>query len=304
MWETIKTYLLDPTVERLVFLLAGLIVVFVVAGIIKHRIAVKIKDADARYRVRKSVTLASYLAVIILAAAIFSDKLGGIAVVLGVAGAGIAFALQEVITSVAGWLAISIGHFYKTGDRVELGGIKGDVIDIGIIRTTLMELGDWTTGDRYNGRVVRVANSFVFKSPVFNYSGDFPFLWDEVKIPIKYGSDYKLARETINRVLDETVGDYAETAAGAWREMVKTYRIEDAIVKPIITMVFNDNWIEFTARYVVDYKKRLSTKDLLFERILDALAETKGKVAIASTTVQLVDWPELKLETRPDEKSG
>jgi small-conductance mechanosensitive channel len=304
MWETIKTYLSDPTIERLVFLLAGLIVVFIVAGIIKHRIAVKLKDADARYRVRKSVTFASYGVVIILAAAIFSDKLGGIAVVLGVAGAGIAFALQEVITSVAGWLAISTGRFYKTGDRVELGGIKGDVIDIGIIRTTLMELGDWTTGDRYNGRVVRVANSFVFKSPVFNYSSDFPFLWDEIKVPIKYGSDYKLAREMINRVLNETVADYAENAAGAWRKMVKTYRIEDAIVKPRITMVFNDNWIEFTARYVVDYKKRLSTKDLLFERILDALAETGGKVAIASTTVHLVDWPELKVKTQPDEKSG
>ncbi|MCB0784290.1 MAG: mechanosensitive ion channel, partial [Flavobacteriales bacterium] len=75
------------------------------------------------------------------------------------------------------------------GDRVQLGGIKGDVIDIGVLRTTLMELGEWVDGDLYNGRMVLVANSFVFKEPVFNYSADFPFLWDELKVPVQYGAD-------------------------------------------------------------------------------------------------------------------
>jgi len=78
--------------------------------------------------------------------------------------------------------------------RIQLEGIRGDVIDIGILRTTLMECGDWVKGDNYNGRIVRIANSFVFKEPVFNYSGDFPFLWDKIMIPIKYGSDYREAR--------------------------------------------------------------------------------------------------------------
>lgn len=95
---------------------------------------------------------------------------------IGVASASIAFALQEVIGSIAGWIAISFGNFYAPGERVQLGGIRGDVIDIGILRTTLMELGEWVASDLYTGRVVRIANSFVFKQPVFNYSGDFPFL--------------------------------------------------------------------------------------------------------------------------------
>ena len=123
--------------------------------------------------------------------------MGGLTVALGVAGAGIAFALQEVIASFAGWLAIMFGGFYKTGDRVQLGGIKGDVMDIGVLRTTIMETGQWVDGDLYNGRIVLITNSFVFKEPVFNYSGDFPFLWDEIKIPIQYGSNYDLATEII-----------------------------------------------------------------------------------------------------------
>ncbi len=132
---------------------------------------------------------------IIMVTIVFSDKLGGLTVALGVAGAGIAFALQEVIASVAGWLAILFAGFYKTGDRVQLGGIKGDVIDVNVLRTTLMETGQWVDGDLYNGRIVRIANSFVFKEPVFNYSGDFPFLWDEIKIPVQFGSNYDKARK-------------------------------------------------------------------------------------------------------------
>ena len=137
---------------------------------------------------------------------IFQEKLGGLTIAIGVAGAVIAFALQEVIVSVAGWFAITFSHFYKTGDRIQLGGIKGDVIDIGILRTTIMEIGEWVKGDNYNGRVVRVANSFVFKEPVFNYSGDFPFLWDEISVPIKYGSDYSKTRHMQEKIAHQMFG--------------------------------------------------------------------------------------------------
>ena len=89
-------------------------------------------------------------------------------------------------------LGIGLGQYYAPGDRVQLGGIMGDVIDISILRTTLMECGDWVKADLYNGRIVRIANSFVFKAPVFNYSGDFHFVWDEITVPIKYGSQQLL----------------------------------------------------------------------------------------------------------------
>ena len=81
---------------------------------------------------------------------ILRDKLGNLTVAFGVAGAGIAFALQEVIASIAGWVAVSFSNFYSVEDRVQLGGITGDVIDIGVLRTTLMETGQWVKGDQYN----------------------------------------------------------------------------------------------------------------------------------------------------------
>jgi len=175
------------------------------------------------------------------------------------------------------------------------------VIDIGILRTTVMEIGEWVKADLYNGRIVRIANSFVFKAPVFNYSADFHFLWDEITVPVKYGSDYHRAREILLAIAREEVGSYIPHAQKDWEQMVRKFMIEKATVEPLVTMVANDNWIEFTVRYVIDFKKRRSTKDLLFTKILDAFEATDGKVTFASATFQLVDAPVLNVRF-PEEK--
>jgi small-conductance mechanosensitive channel len=165
------------------------------------------------------------------------------------------------------------------------------VIDISVLRTTVMEIGEWVKGDHYNGRIVRIANSFVFKEPVYNYSADFPFVWDEITIPIKYGSDHNLTRELILAAANETVGEYIDRARKEWKKMTRKYAVENAIIEPMVFLVANDNWIEFTLRYVVDFKKRRGVKDLLFTHILDAIKQTEGKVSMASATFQLVDAP-------------
>jgi len=195
MEEEIKKYLFNPTIGKLVAIFIGIAIIWLILKAIQRSLFSKIKDNDNRYKAKKFGSFIGYILTIILITVVYSEKLGGLTVAFGVAGAGIAFALQEVIASFAGWLAIMFGGFYKTGDRVQLGGIKGDVMDIGVLRTTIMETGQWVDGDLYNGRIVLIANSFVFKEPVFNYSGDFPFLWDEIKIPIQYGSNYEKTKE-------------------------------------------------------------------------------------------------------------
>jgi small-conductance mechanosensitive channel len=175
MEEQIQSYLYNPTVGKIVTFLIGVAIIWILINLLQKKLFTKIKSNDNRYKAKKISSFIGYVLTIIFLTIVFSDKLGGFTVALGVAGAGIAFALQEVIASFAGWLAIMFGGFYNTGDRVQLGGIKGDVMDIGVLRTTIMETGQWVDGDLYNGRIVLIANSYVFKEPVFNYSGDFPF---------------------------------------------------------------------------------------------------------------------------------
>jgi small-conductance mechanosensitive channel len=293
MEEQIKHWLFDPTVARLVAAFIGLLGVFAISRVSQRAVGRYVTDTNARYRARKLVAFLGYVVGAGVLVTIFSAQLGGLTVAFGVAGAGVAFALQEVIASVAGWVAISFGNFYSPGDRVQLGGIKGDVIDVGMLRTTVMEIGQWVKGDLYNGRIVRIANSFVFKEPVFNYSADFPFLWDEIIVPVRYGSDWQLARQMLERVVDEVCRDYALHSLAAWKVAVKKYMLEDAKVEPMITLIANDNWLEFTARYVVDFRKRRWVKDRLFTRILEEVDKSDNRVRLASATFELTSIPRL-----------
>ena len=281
----------QPMTHSVILLAAAAIVLITAVRLARRIIRQNIQDSDTRYRASKFAGMVGYLLMAVLLLTELSGRFSGLTVALGAAGAGIAFALQEVIVSFAGWLAIAFSSFYKVGDRVQVGGICGDVIDIGFLRTTVMECGAWVHADQYNGRIVRVANSFVFREPVFNYSGEFPFLWDEIQVPIRYGSDYAEARRLLLGVATDVLGDYAQSAKARWRELVRSYRIDDARIDPQVTLTANDNWVEFTLRYVVDYRSRRSTKDVLFSRILAAIEGSQGSVRMASATLALVEVP-------------
>ena len=300
MEEQIKKFLFDPTVGKIATILIGVAIIWIIIKAIQRNLFTRIKDNDNRYRAKKFSGFIGYFLTIILLTVVFSDKLGGLTVALGVAGAGIAFALQEVIVSFAGWIAIMFGGFYKTSDRVQLGGVKGDVMDIGVLRTTIMETGQWVDGDLYNGRIVFIANSFVFKEPVFNYSGDFPFLWDEIKIPIQYGSNYEMAKEIFEQVGKDIAGDLSEKSKEKWMALQDKYRLEDAQTEPMVSLIANDNWIEYTLRYIVNYKKRRVTKTELFTQILKRVDATNGQIKFASATFQLVEAPEFKVKISAD----
>ncbi|MDE3201499.1 MAG: mechanosensitive ion channel [Acidobacteriota bacterium] len=293
MNETVRNLLFDPTVGKIVSAALAVIVVLTLSHLLQRYVSRLISATDMRYRTRKFINLLGYIVALFAITIVFQDKLRGLTVAFGVAGAGVAFALQEVIASVAGWIAISVGKFYAPGDRIELAGIKGDVIDITILRTTLMEVGEWVNGDLYSGRIVRVTNSHVFKEPVYNYSGDFPFLWDEITLPVRYGSDWKLARTMLRGLVEEVLVDYANQVRDSWKKMVHEYRIEDANVEPMITLRATDNWIEFTVRYVVDYRKRRWMKDHLFTRILEEIDKSGNQIRLASATFEVVPGSKL-----------
>ena len=301
MEEQLNKFLFDPVVGKIASIIIGVAIIWIIIKMMQRNLVIKIKDNSNRYNAQKFSNIIGYVLTILLISIIFSDKLGGLTVALGVAGAGIAFALQEVIISVAGWIAIMFGGFYKPGDRIQLGGTKGDVMDVGVLRTTIMETGQWVDGDLYSGRIVFVANSFVFKEPVFNYSGDFPFLWDEIKIPIQYGSNYDMAKEILEQVGREVAGDLSDRSSEKWKTLQSQYRLENAQTEPMVSLIANDNWVEFTLRYIVNYRKRRMTKSELFTQILKRVDASNGQIKFASATFQLVEAPEFKVKVSAEE---
>jgi len=293
--EQFQSWPLSGLMLQILQFLFWAVLVLVLAWLARKAVNRTISDNSLRYKARKAIRFGGYILVLVVAVASFAGQMQYVTVALGLITAGIAFALQAVIQSIAGWVAILSGGIYKPGDRIEMNGVKGDVIDIGITKTTLMEIGEWVSSDNYSGRIVKLSNAFVFKGPVRNYSTDFPFVWDEINLPVKYGSDVRLANELILGAARHELVAYAGYARDHWKRLVKIYLIEDAHVDPTLTMQLTDNWIAFNLRYVVDYKKRRSTKHQLYSEIRQAIEETQGKVELASATFELVGWPDMNV---------
>lgn len=291
--DVIRAFFDGISGDRWARLALTLIVCVLVVRMVRVVVLRSIDEPGTRYKAGKTISAIGWVGAMLVVIGSFSGSLTGVLTSLSVIGAGIAFALQEVIASIAGRVAVLTGHFYRIGDRVQLGGIKGDVIDIGLLRTTIMEIGDWVKGDLYTGRVVRVANSFVFKEPVFNYSGDFGFLWDEITLPVTYGVDHTLTRAMLTDVVNDIVGEYVKPSATQWREMLAKYRVENARVEPMVSLALNDNWMEFTVRYVVPFDKRRTVKDKLFTRIMDEVNRSQGAIQLASATSAIVAFPSI-----------
>ena len=289
-----------PTTASIIKYVVWVVVIFSFISILRRILKRSLPDSSIRYKSQKGIEIIGYVLIIFLTVSYFSGSIKDFTLAIGLLTAGITITLQELILSIAGSFYIFFVKVYKPGDRIEINGIKGDVIDIDSIYTTMMEIGEWVSSDNYSGRIVKLSNAFVFKGAIYNYSQDFPFVWDEFNLPIRYGSDTDLAKEIVISIASETLSEYVNQSIATWKTVVHKYYIEDALVEPTLAITMTDNWIQFNLRYIVDYKKRRSTKHLLNERIGKAIEATDGKVILASATFEIVKIPTLNIEKEPE----
>lgn len=259
--------------------------------LLRRLIKRKLLDNTARYQSQKGIEIIGYIFIIFLSITYFTGNITDFTIAIGLLSAGVAITLQELFLSIAGSLYIFFVKVYKPGDRIEINGIKGDVIDIDSIYTTMMEIGEWVSSDNYSGRIVKLSNAFVFKGPIYNFSQDFPFIWDEFNLPIHYKSDVAVTKKIITKVAQKVLSEYVNFSKKDWQNVVHKYYIEDAMVEPTMAITLTDNWIQFNLRYIVDYKKRRITKHLLQEQIQEAISRTNGMVMLASATFEVLKMP-------------
>lgn len=292
-----KDWILEhPTIYSVLKFILIVIIVLLVVQFLRYFLRKKIKNSTARYKSQKAIEFIGYVLLVILSFSYFTGNIKDLTLAIGLLSAGIAFTLQELILSIVGSIYIFVVNVYKPGDRIEINGIKGDVIDVDSMYTTMMEIGQWVSSDNYTGRIVKLSNAFVFKGPIYNYSQDFPFIWDEFNLPIKYGSDVELAKSLVIDIASKALSEHTINSKAQWKEVVNKYYIEDAQVDPTLAISLTDKWIQFNLRYIVDYKKRRITKHELNDSIRKAFEATDGKVVLASATIELVKIPEIKVD--------
>lgn len=298
MTEVLPPWLTSPAARRAAVALIGLVLLWAGTRAARRFLTRRIDDAGTRYHVRKALNAAAVVIGAIFVASLLLQRFTGLGVALGVTGAGLAFALQEPILAVAGWVALSLGGYYRSGHRVSVGGVTGDVIDISILRTTLFETGGWVAGDSYNGRVVRVSNAAVLREPVYNYSGDFPFLWDEINVPMRHGSDRARARELLLEAAGAAVGDYVPEAQDTWQRLTRRYMLKEADVDPKVALTVDENWLTYTVRYAVEHRRRGTVKDTLWREVLDRVDAAGSAVELAATGQEVTVTPDSELSVR------
>ncbi len=269
--------------ETVFIILLGYLIMFGFIGIINKRV----KDIKTRHVVRKNVIYIVTIILMIVTFFIWIQNINSITIFLGVAGAGLALALQEVILCVAGWLLILIRHPYETGDRIEINGIKGDVIDIRLFQTSLLEIGNWVDADQSTGRIVNFPNSFVYKHANYNYSRGFEFIWHEIPLLLTFESDWRRGKEIMVVHAKKLAEGLEEKVNRKIDAMRNRYMIVYGKLTPIVYVNIKDSGVELTLRYLTEAKKRRDTQDTLCQAILDDF-EKEPKVNLAYPTYRIV----------------
>lgn len=263
------------------------------------------KNERAVFWTRQGIRLFTGVLGVFGVAAIWFDDPTTLTTGLGLVTAGLAFALQKVVTALAGYFVILRGKTFNVGDRIAMGGVRGDVIALGFTQTTIMEMGQppavqgadpamWVQSRQYTGRVVTVSNAKIFDEPVFNYTHEFPFLWEEMSLPISYTADRKRAEQILLGVANRHAVRSDELDAGAIDELKRRYFLERLGTQPRVYYRLTDNWLELTVRFVVRDRGIRDVKDAMSRDLLHEL-DAAG-IGLASTTFEIVGLPPLRIQ--------
>ena len=236
---------------------------------------------------KKAARLLVGAAALLLLLGIWFDDSHDFALFVGLIAGGVAVASRKLLQSVAGFFVIVFGRSFNLGDRIEIGDVRGDVLDIGLLKTTVREMG-------VTGRIVTVVNSEVFEQPVFNYSRDFDYLWDEIQIPLKYDVDLRTA-ERVALDAARTASNEVVAEARTQLERVRSkYLLRETDLEPRAYVRLTDNWIELSIRFLARPSGVREMKDRIFRRLLTAFGE-EG-ISIASATFEVVGMAPVRLE--------
>jgi small-conductance mechanosensitive channel len=236
---------------------------------------------------------------------IWFDNPARLTTVAGLLTAGLAVALQRVVTAVAAYFVILRGKVFHIGDRIAMSGVRGDVIALGFVRTTIMEMGQppgerpddpnvWVRSRQFTGRIVTVTNDKIFDEAVFNYSRDFPYIWEELTIPVTYKDDRRRAEEIMLEVVSRHTVEIHEMGHEALEKMRGRYFVHVGDLKPRVFMRLTDNWLELSCRFLARDHGVREMKDEMSREILDAFDE--AGIGIASATYEIVGLPTVTVE--------
>lgn len=267
-----------------------------------------VTDATGSRRVgfwlRQAVSLLTALVLIVGLLSVWFDDPARLTTAMGLVTAGVAVALQRVITAIGGYFLILRGSVFNVGDRIVIGGVRGDVVALGFLQTTIMEMGEsqreqpdspavWVRSRQYTGRLVTVSNAVVFDQPVYNYTRDFPFIFEEMTLPIRYEDDWEAAERVLMAAAERHTVPIKDLEQEAVKELRRRYFLGEENPGPRVYWRLTDNWLEMTVRFVAKDHGVRAVKDAMSRDILNGLKA--AGMGLASATYEIVGVPDLQV---------
>jgi small-conductance mechanosensitive channel len=220
----------------------------------------------------------------------------GLALFCGLVALGVIGALRTPVQAAFGFLVIALGKRFARGDRVEFGGVRGEVLHVGLFTTTLLEAPPLDAGrdpGRPGGRVVAISNSAVFEGPLFKDATQFDYVWGEIALPLKYDVDLRTAERVCLDAARVATDEVVREAAGQLAQRSQPgFRADD--LEPRVYLRLTDNWIEMSIRFLSRPLAVREVKDRISRRLFSAFQE-EG-IAIATTSMEVVGIAPVRLD--------
>lgn len=260
-----------------------------------------IGDLRVRHKSRKYLYYTATALLLLILFGIWSGNLGQLALAVTAIGAALAFALQQPVFSLAGWFYIVTRRPYDVGDRIELGGVSGDVIDIRLFKTVMLETYPEGRGHgtQSTGRVVDFPNSDVLSKSLLNYTRGFEYLWNEYPILITFESNWSKAKQLLQEIVDAETHLYEEPARSQIERMARNFLVQYDNLSPMVYLAVRDSGVELGLRYLTPARQRRTIRDRISAAILEAF-EREPDIELAYPTYRFFrrDREESKLERR------
>lgn len=269
----------------------GYIIVLTVVRYLVCWLAVRrVQDPAKSYFARRYVNYGYGILLAVMLASVWVQSFRSIATFAGLVSAGIAIAMHDTIANVAGWLFILSRHPFKLGDRIQVGDLIGDVIDIRVFQFSVIEIGNWVDAEQSTGRIVHVPNGTVLREPLANYETGFEYLWNEIAVLITFESDWKRAKELLLEIVQRKAGELSEGIQQQIKLAAMQYLIYFKNLTPIVYTSVRDSGVLLTIRYIVKPRERRGSEHDIWEAILEEFAKCDG-IHLAYPTTRFYDSP-------------
>jgi small-conductance mechanosensitive channel len=272
-WFESNLGLSPETQGRILSTLAAIALLWIAHQLILRGLVYRIGDQRSRYRWGKTLGYVFFLTGVLIVGPIWFAGLRSLATYLGLLSAGVAIALRDPITDLAGWAFILLQRPFEVGDRVQIGEYAGDVIDQRVFQFRLMEIGNWVDAEQSTGRILHIPNALIFSSVLANYTRGYQYIWNEIPVLLAFESNWEKAKTLLQGIAEEYCASLNATVEEEFSQASWRFNIQYGKLTPTVYTSVKETGVLLTVRYLCEPRQRRDSAQFIWESILRAFAQ-------------------------------